>query len=362
MAIENTFNGSSLKVHPVAELFPMFNEQELKNLAEDIKQNGQLQPIMVLADTLLDGRNRLAACKLVNIEPKFEQYKGNNVEAYIISSNLHRRHLNESQRAMIAVKFANMKQGERTDQPCLLESKVSQSQAAEMLGISRSILQDAKLIQNKSPELTKQIELGKITIGEVKSQIKKENRAKNIAEQRKQIENGIKNIDTEPYDVVVIDPPWNYTEEYDPDNFRGTIPYPGMTQDEIIKDISKINFNKDSIIFLWTTQRFLWDAKKLLDHFGYEYKVTLVWNKMKIGLGKMFRQQCEFCLVGIKGKPFFQNTTWRDIIEEPRREHSRKPELFYQMVEETTAGKRLDYYSRTERKNWSTYGNDTNKF
>jgi N6-adenosine-specific RNA methylase IME4 len=115
-------------------------------------------------------------------------------------------------------------------------------------------------------------------------------------------------------------------------------------------------------LFLWTTHAFIFDAKALLDAWGFEYKATGVWDKGKMGMGHWLRMQCEFFLVGIKGKPIWNNTKWRDIIRENRREHSRKPEAFYEMVEDITVGRRLDYFSREKRLGWEVVGNDTEKF
>ena len=87
-----------MKIHPVAELFPMFPEDELRELANDIKANGLQQPIVKMDDTLLDGRNRLAACELVGIKPETKEYTGKDATAFIISINLKRRHLTREQR------------------------------------------------------------------------------------------------------------------------------------------------------------------------------------------------------------------------------------------------------------------------
>ena len=102
--------------------------------------------------------------------------------------------------------------------------------------------------------------------------------------------------------------------------------------------------------------------RSLLRHWGFTYKATLVWDKERIGMGAWLRMQCEFCLVGIKGKPTWNNTKHRDILREARREHSRKPEAFYEMVEDITVGRRLDFFSRQQRPGWETYGNDREKF
>jgi N6-adenosine-specific RNA methylase IME4 len=149
--------------------------------------------------------------------------------------------------------------------------------------------------------------------------------------------------------------------QFDGEGRRVANPYPEMSQEEL-KQL-QIPSADNSVLFLWTTHKFIWDAKELLDSWGYTYRATIVWDKEKIGMGDLFRMQCEFCLVGIKGKPLFDNNhTWRDIIREPRREHSRKPEAFYDMVNSLCVGRKLDYFSREGRKGWEVFGNDTSKF
>src|SRR6266446_10224025 len=90
-------------VHPVAALFPMMTEEELQELAEDIKTNGLLNPI-VLDDegTLIDGRNRLEGCKRAKVSPTYIALNGIDPVVFIMSSNDKRRHMKLGQRAMIA--------------------------------------------------------------------------------------------------------------------------------------------------------------------------------------------------------------------------------------------------------------------
>jgi N6-adenosine-specific RNA methylase IME4 len=189
---------------------------------------------------------------------------------------------------------------------------------------------------------------------------KKLDRMIQIAKQREAIESGSVKLPEGVFEVVAMDPPWNYGREYDPETSRVANPYPEMTQEQILA----LNppFAEDCVLFLWTTQAFIWDAKELLDTWGFTYKATIVWDKEKIGMGMWLRMQCEFCLVGIKGKPPWNNTKWRDIIRESRREHSRKPDGFYEMVEDITIGRRLDFFSREQRNGWEAFGNDTGKF
>ena len=189
---------------------------------------------------------------------------------------------------------------------------------------------------------------------------KKAERRADIDRQRQEIESsGIVPLDG-VFNVVAIDPPWNYDRVYDPAAARIASPYPQMTQDELLA--MHLPFAEDCALFLWTTHRFIWDAGALLEHWGFDHKAVLVWDKEHMGMGFWLRMQCEFCLLGIRGQPVWDNTRWRDIIREARREHSRKPDAFYEMVEDITAGRRADIFSREPRPGWASFGNDTERF
>ena len=254
-----------------------------------------------------------------------------------------------------------MRQGERTDiEPSATLQKVSVKQACALTGGSERGVQYVREIKKKAPERIAEIESGEVTIYNVLKDIKKEERAVEIKKQVEQIESDNINKPTGLYDVIAIDPPWNYGREYDPESSRVANPYPEMS----IQEITDINVpaKEDCVLFLWTTHAFISESFGIMKKWGFDYKATIVWDKEKIGMGYWFRMQCEFCLVGVKGKPIWTNTTERDIIREARREHSRKPDAFYALVEKITIGNRLDYFSREKRPNWDNYGNDTEKF
>jgi len=163
------------------------------------------------------------------------------------------------------------------------------------------------------------------------------------------------------YDLIVIDPPWDYKDEYDKDSRRGACRYDLLEQEELLK--MAIPAASDSILWLWTTHKFIWDAKELMEHWGFEYKLILAWDKEKLGIGVWLRCQVEFCLLGIKGKPGWNLTNERDIIREARREHSRKPDGFYSTIEKLCpARKRLDIFGREKREGWDIYGDESDKF
>lgn len=173
------------------------------------------------------------------------------------------------------------------------------------------------------------------------------------------------------YQVIIIDPPWKYGTEYNVETRRVASPYaeiPTWEKDRTEKDKSsleqfEIPADDNAIIWLWTTHKFLPDALELLKVWGFDYKAALVWDKQMMGMGAWLRMQVEFCLLGIKGKPQWHLTNERDILSVARREHSRKPDEFYEMVKQLSPNtKRIDIFSREKREGFEQYGNETDKF
>ena len=93
----------NLLPHPYADIFPMIDGDELEQFKADIAANGLQEPIVLYDGMVLDGRNRLAACIATNTEPHFRDYAGNKPLKFVLSTNLSRRHLTSSQRAVIAL-------------------------------------------------------------------------------------------------------------------------------------------------------------------------------------------------------------------------------------------------------------------
>jgi ParB-like chromosome segregation protein Spo0J len=174
--VGDTRGKALMNVHPVAALFPMMTGQEFTELVADIKANGLVNPIIRQGDTLIDGRNRMAACERAGVTPRFTEFTGDDPTAFIISANIHRRHLKESQRAIIAGRIANMKLGDNqhTKEGALIEAPISQPQAAAMLNVSRASVQRAAAIERDAPELAQQVLEGKMSVHAAKKQIEDE--------------------------------------------------------------------------------------------------------------------------------------------------------------------------------------------
>ena len=101
-----------MKAHPYADILPLLEGEAFAALVADIKANGLMEPITVYQDMVLDGRNRLRACKAAGIEPKFLEFDGDDPLAFVLSLNLHRRHLNKSQRGMVAARLEILRHGD----------------------------------------------------------------------------------------------------------------------------------------------------------------------------------------------------------------------------------------------------------
>lgn len=153
----------TVAAHPIASLFPIMDGPELAELAADIREHGQHEPVILHRDgTILDGRNRWRACEIAGVEPVCETYTGDNPLALVISLNLKRRHLTESQRAMVAAKIANLSEG-RPKTGAI--APVSQSDAADLLSVSRDSVKRAATVQREgSANIVDAVERGEVAV------------------------------------------------------------------------------------------------------------------------------------------------------------------------------------------------------
>jgi N6-adenosine-specific RNA methylase IME4 len=360
------------------ELIPALTAEEFAQLEANCIAEGIRENILTWQGFIIDGHNRyeIALKHGLPFGTQEKYFKDeNDVREWMILNQFGRRNLSSYQRSVLALQLesvfsakAKEKKKEaggavrqKSDKPEIDTKK----ELAKVANVSHDTIAKVKKIEAiATPEVKAKLSTGEVSINQAYQEIKKEEKKaerKNIIEdQIQQIEQGKLPELHGLFDVVSVDPPWPYGREYDPDGSRVANPYPEMSIEEIMN--LKIPFKPDSICFLWTTHAFLPNAFHILSHWGFEYKATMVWNKEKIGMGAWLRMQCEFVLLGIKGRPYWDNTTYRDIICEPRRQHSRKPDSFFDMVDKVTIGKKLEYFSREKRNNWEIYGNDTDKF
>jgi len=208
--------------HPIAAIFPLMSDSELAELAKDINEHGQREDIVVYQGKILDGRNRYRACLLADVEPRVTSYIGTDPIRDVLSWNLHRRHLNVSQRAAIATAALPLLEKQARERKAEAARKLNaalkgnpiranlpgpdkgqeehraRTDAATMFSVSPRSVQTAKKIQQEAPELLEEVKSGNMTLNAADQQVKQAKR------KRKE--------DARPvhdFRVLAIRPDWN---------------------------------------------------------------------------------------------------------------------------------------------------------
>lgn len=154
-------------LHPLCETLPDMPADQFSRLVEDIRANGLRHPIVLFEGKILDGRHRYRACTDAGVDPRYEQYTGQDALAFVLSENLARRHLSESQRAMVAAKIANLNKGQTVRSANWPISPVSQEAAGRLLNVSdRSLRRATDVKRHGVRALVEKVEAGSITLNE----------------------------------------------------------------------------------------------------------------------------------------------------------------------------------------------------
>ncbi|MEV5876972.1 ParB/RepB/Spo0J family partition protein [Streptomyces sp. NPDC052101] len=149
-------------------MFPTLSKDELHDLAESIKTDGQHEPIVLDADgVLLDGRNRLAACKIAGVKPRFTTYTGDDAKGVILSHNLYRRRISKGQQAMILAMARSF-------------SEHPLRQHAKLHSISLTRLSNAATVLQHAPHLAEQVSIGTLSLDAAYNTVR-ENKARAAA-------------------------------------------------------------------------------------------------------------------------------------------------------------------------------------
>jgi N6-adenosine-specific RNA methylase IME4 len=343
-----------MKYHPLANIFPLMEGAAFDALAADIKANGLREPLVMYEGMLLDGRNRWRAALAAGIAitgkdiRQFDPKKDGDPLAFVISKNLQRRMLDESQRAMVAAKLANMRQGERTDLPSIEGKSISQTDAAMMLNVGRASVERAKTVQRDAvPEIVKAVEQGQLAVSLAARASKlPEGEQRKVAEQAATgkttalLRKLAKQADEErilslapaagKFQTLVIDPPWDY--EWLSLAGRASPGYAVMSHEELLAlDVAQWAAD-DCVMYLWVTNNFMTRGVELMRHWGWQHKTVLTWVKPRIGLGSYFRNSTEHVLFGVRGNMSTRRADIPTHFEAPTTGHSIKPEKFYDIV------------------------------
>jgi N6-adenosine-specific RNA methylase IME4/ParB-like chromosome segregation protein Spo0J len=375
--------------HEYARLFPLLlNGEPLEQLKADIKKNGILEPVVFLNDSILDGRNRYYIARELGIAYPRVEYEGEDPLGFVISLNLHRRHLNESQRSMVAAKLAKMPIGANQHSEGLPIGR-----ASALLNVGeRSIARAKEVQEDGAPELVAAVEAGTVSVSAAadvatlpqeeqreivargekeileaaktiragRAVVKRTERIERIAE----INKGNAELGTETkYPVIYADPPWRYENPPMGGTNRSIENhYPTMSLEEICAMPVGELAADDAMLYLWATAPKLAECMKVIEAWGFEYRTNLVWDKELIGMGYHARNQHEILLVAKRGEipPPEAGKQSSSVHRERRTEHSAKPIFYYEMIEAAYPGlPKIELFCRSPREGWAVWGNQS---
>lgn len=181
-------------------------------------------------------------------------------------------------------------------------------------------------------------------------------------------------LDGRKFSTILADPPWqfqNRTGKMAPEHKRLSR-YPTMTLQEIKALPVKRITNDTSHLYLWVPNALLAEGMQVLESWGFTYKTNLIWYKVRKdggpdrrGVGFYFRNVTEMILFGVRGKnarTLQPGRSQENIISSQKREHSRKPDEQYELIESCSAGPYLELFARGPRPGWTVWGNQSEDY
>jgi N6-adenosine-specific RNA methylase IME4/ParB-like chromosome segregation protein Spo0J len=387
-----------LHSHPIANIFPLLDGQEATSLASSIREHGQREDILLFEGKILDGRNRYAACQKIGVEPRTKHFNGSFVDALhlVWDLNFERRHLTASQsacadaeRAKLLGAYQAVQEDARRRQfqgrpktavevPQLIgeditanenekrSGKDAKKEAKERETVSirakaaktnRTYIEAADDLLENHPDKFQEVKEGKKTITQVQREIKKEELAEKVVAPLEG-----------KYRVIYADPPWKYgdqqaiskdgvTESYGPADAH----YPQMTIDELcllpVKEVAEDN----AVLFLWVTSPLLESSFKIINSWGFKYKSSFVWDKVKHNMGHYNSVRHELLLIATKGSCLPDVKKLHNSVQRIERsdKHSEKPQEFRAIIDEIYPnGSRVELFARARHDGWNAWGNE----
>lgn len=398
--------------HPAANEFPMMDDKRFKDLLDDIKANGLRVPITLHDGKVLDGRNRQKACDELGIQPDYDMYEGDPY-AYVWSLNGNRRDLVKEQRYLIWKECSEKSEAWQAEQKRIRDeanrkrseaasdgrvgraaanntpeqryiaweekqdgggdefsastecgqSKVSprgqgSTAKAKASNTNRGAVERGDTLAKKRPDLAEKVRLGEMKPAAAHRQMKQDEVAENVSA-----------LPTDEYTVIYADPPWKYNDaqavkgDYGTGTGAANSHYPSMTLSEL-KSLDVESLAADNcVLFLWATSPLLPDSLELVKAWGFKYKSSFVWDKVKHNMGHYNSVRHEFLLVCTKGSCTPQVSKLFDSVQSIERgQHSEKPSEFREIIETLYPhGRRIELFCRGEAPDgWDAWGNEAN--
>jgi N6-adenosine-specific RNA methylase IME4/ParB-like chromosome segregation protein Spo0J len=378
---------SAPSLEAVHAILPMHSTEEYEALREDINRNGQMMPILMKGEQVIDGRARLKICKELGITPIIDDLgEAANDADWAISTNLYRRHLTTGQRAMFAELLAPLQKGANQH---TATAACTRKEAAKLMGVSEdSIDRIRKIKAGGSSKLVDMVSKGRVSLDAaaklVKSyadtqeqdeilvrgieRVKKDQKKRDVLDVKRAVaqklgENNVAALETlsGKYSVIYADPPWDYGGSTEGSFCDPTIWYPLMSTKSIMDLPVKDCLVDDAVLYLWVPSCLLEDGLAVLKAWGFKYVSSMVWckNRAVMSLGPT-KTAHEMLLIGRFGTAMHElDARMNSWITADATEHSKKPEIFATMLDEMYPGlPKLEMFARQPRgETWSVFGN-----
>ena len=370
--------------------------EEYEGFKEDIRVNGVKRPILVDSEgRIIDGRHRWSACRELGRECRQEQWDGTDAWLDVQSLNLYRRHLGKEQvyaiRKLAAKQYpelakpieeekqaAKNRQGTRADlgrryypagdswrdvetnEPLRTSRSCDRNvEAAEAigkrLGISGATVKRVDRVEREAPELLPKVASGELSATKALKQVQNEQHEE-LLQQHLETPTG-------RYHTIVIDPPWPMQKiERNVRPKQEGFEYPTMSLDELAHFPLPGLAEDDCHLYLWVTQKFLPAGLDLVGKWGFKYQCLMTWVK-NVGFTPFsWMYSTEHVIFARRGNLKLLQLGKRLDFSGKVRQHSRKPNEFYDLVRQVSPGPRIDVFSREQHSDFEQHGLEEDKF
>lgn len=183
----------------------------------------------------------------------------------------------------------------------------------------------------------------------------------------------VNHVEAKGYQAILADPPWrfaNRTGKVAPEHKRLNR-YDTLSLEEIMEIPVSLAAAESSHLYLWVPNALLPEGLQVMKAWGFQYKSNLIWHKVRKdggpdgrGVGFYFRNTTEIILFGIRGRmrTLQPGRSQVNIIRSQKQEHSRKPDVLYEIIEKCTPGPYLEIFARGKRNGWDVFGNQANDY
>jgi N6-adenosine-specific RNA methylase IME4 len=369
-------------------LIPALSSDEFMQLEANCIREGIRDAIIIWQGVIIDGHNRYEIATKHGLKYKTEEKvfeSENDVKEWMINNQFGRRNLSNYQRSVLALQLEEVFREKAKEKQKESGGAVKQISAeppietrkelAKVANVSHDTIAKVKKIEAvATPEVKAQLSTGEISINQAYQEIKKEEKKEHLEQKKKEyIERIEKNKNNDfkvdifntdkKFRVIYADPAWSYNDKQNTPQLGGASKhYNTMSISELcelpVKEVSEI----DSILFLWVTSPLLEDAFKVINSWGFKYKTSFIWDKVKHNMGHYNSVRHEILLVCTKGSCTPDNKILHNSVQRIERNdnHSEKPIEFINIIDELYSyGNKLEMFCRKIKKEgWFGWGNE----